>query len=739
VQVVWRLLSVGALLMSIAALALSIIFARHEERLRPRFDLIRLALTIGTTTFMARVLGVTTPEALMGVGLLGGLLVGLYEGLHLQVRLSGRRALVRRSALGLVAWGVGVVVIQGAAVIGRTGLANVGLTVSFFGIGQLIGLLTGEWQLVTEARRVQAGRLAGTVLLLVAGGLLLPGGAAWAQETDVPAEELGGGDVQVTLRWSSRVDLDLSVTDPAGDTVSYSTRSIPSGGQIDHDANFPCSTATEAPVENVFWPPGQAPRGSYRVAVTYQIGCGTDPAEAYELTVRFGDEVAQRVAATIDPSQVIVIDLVYEGPGSLPGGGELTAAEGTGTSMVGLGGTVLLMGTALMGSGNSAASLLGAWRGGGLRGLNEAVASGAGRAGSEFAWHDPAAAVNGGRISAALEHLPPGLRGVAQQEVVARLEGEQVERLADIVREAVGAEADPGAALAPDGKASKLLSRLPAGVRERVEEKVLGSLREARVQGVVEAAVGGEGLLTGEALDTEPDLLGAVRRSDRFSSLLAGLPEELKIEAEGRLVDRLESERLGHWLEKLRPVAAPTVDQPGGSVLDGRKARHVLAGLPRGLREKIRGQASGALEREMVEKLVSGVKQVIERAQAADLLQAAIEAGDGRAADAVIEAAEAALDLADEVELEDLVRRAGAVGLEDLESLSRAGEPLPGVDLIAHLDGEADLLATVRRIPGVEEVLASGAGLRPQVEQALVETLDAERIGRAVSAALQGG
>ena len=62
------------------------------------------------------------------------------------------------------------------------------------------------------------------------------------------------GVVQVSLRWSSTADLDLSVIDPLGDNVSFSDRSAASGGRLDVDANANCRNPTTAPVENVVWP-----------------------------------------------------------------------------------------------------------------------------------------------------------------------------------------------------------------------------------------------------------------------------------------------------------------------------------------------------------------------------------------------------------------------------------------------------------------------------------------------------
>ncbi|NJN88042.1 MAG: hypothetical protein HC881_19320 [Leptolyngbyaceae cyanobacterium SL_7_1] len=85
--------------------------------------------------------------------------------------------------------------------------------------------------------------------------------------------ELGTGDIQATLRWTTTDDLDLAVTDPNGQVVYYGSRSIPSGGQLDVDANAACGGTTSSPIENVFWPPAQAPQGSYSVAVNLFSRC----------------------------------------------------------------------------------------------------------------------------------------------------------------------------------------------------------------------------------------------------------------------------------------------------------------------------------------------------------------------------------------------------------------------------------------------------------------------------------
>jgi hypothetical protein len=111
--------------------------------------------------------------------------------------------------------------------------------------------------------------------------------------------ELGTGDVQVTLRWSSTADLDLAVNDPAGGQIDFENRTSPSGGQLDVDSNADCATATTSPVENVFWPAGQAPDGEYRLTVTYYDVCGADTGpQNFELTFKVGGADAEITPAS---------------------------------------------------------------------------------------------------------------------------------------------------------------------------------------------------------------------------------------------------------------------------------------------------------------------------------------------------------------------------------------------------------------------------------------------------------
>lgn len=117
----------------------------------------------------------------------------------------------------------------------------------------------------------------------------------------------GSGDVQVTLVWSDTNDLDLRVVEPSGTVIYFGNRTSETGGQLDVDANASCSGATSSPVENIFWPAGRAPTGTYRVVVSYYAAC-PEPAVASTFTVRIRVDGVDRppITQTISGSAIEV-------------------------------------------------------------------------------------------------------------------------------------------------------------------------------------------------------------------------------------------------------------------------------------------------------------------------------------------------------------------------------------------------------------------------------------------------
>jgi hypothetical protein len=103
---------------------------------------------------------------------------------------------------------------------------------------------------------------------------------------------VGSGDVQVSLTFSTSGaeqtwdDVDLWVMDPDDDLVRFDTpnnRTVASGGTLDLDANPICKTP-HGSSENITWPRGEAPIGTYEVFVHLYDNCSGGPVN-YTVTV----------------------------------------------------------------------------------------------------------------------------------------------------------------------------------------------------------------------------------------------------------------------------------------------------------------------------------------------------------------------------------------------------------------------------------------------------------------------
>ena len=72
-------------------------------------------------------------------------------------------------------------------------------------------------------------------------------------------------DVQISLIWNNYNDLDLHVVCPSGERIHGGNRESACSGELDVDANV--RPDTKKPVENVVWPEGKAPGGTYKAYV----------------------------------------------------------------------------------------------------------------------------------------------------------------------------------------------------------------------------------------------------------------------------------------------------------------------------------------------------------------------------------------------------------------------------------------------------------------------------------------
>jgi hypothetical protein len=102
------------------------------------------------------------------------------------------------------------------------------------------------------------------------------------------------GAIQITVGWDSGADIDLYVTDPAGETICFrkDERRSASGGHMDHDSRGDCRTQQEINrIENVYWEGSRPLEGDYRVELHYFSPCGHNQ----ETTTTISISVAGRI------------------------------------------------------------------------------------------------------------------------------------------------------------------------------------------------------------------------------------------------------------------------------------------------------------------------------------------------------------------------------------------------------------------------------------------------------------
>jgi len=117
------------------------------------------------------------------------------------------------------------------------------------------------------------------------------------------------GNIQVTLAWQGGADIDLYVTDPAGDVVSFQTPQIASGGHLDHDGRGACRSNEQAnTVENVYWASASPPSGNYQVELHYYGECNSNagPTTA-TVSVSVGGQVLGAYNYVLAPEQRVTL------------------------------------------------------------------------------------------------------------------------------------------------------------------------------------------------------------------------------------------------------------------------------------------------------------------------------------------------------------------------------------------------------------------------------------------------
>ena len=155
----------------------------------------------------------------------------------------------------------------------------------------------------------------------------VPTAAPTAQPTESatfsPGEILTVNGLQIALTWESLANLDLEVRDPVGGSVFFSTPTVPSGGQFGVNVNSVCDNRTaDSPTENVVWPAGALPTGSYEMLVYYQPldDCPTTDPASLSLNVTLDNQTLDAINGNLLPNEVFISSFVVGPDGSLTSG-----------------------------------------------------------------------------------------------------------------------------------------------------------------------------------------------------------------------------------------------------------------------------------------------------------------------------------------------------------------------------------------------------------------------------------
>lgn len=103
--------------------------------------------------------------------------------------------------------------------------------------------------------------------------------------------ELSTGEVEITLNWHDGNDLDLSCVEPNGNKIWFKDKESRSGGCLEVDMNAR-SIDRVNPVEHIFWPNNDAPKGTYHVRVNFYNRHDDCPkSSSYTVRVKYGNKV----------------------------------------------------------------------------------------------------------------------------------------------------------------------------------------------------------------------------------------------------------------------------------------------------------------------------------------------------------------------------------------------------------------------------------------------------------------
>ncbi len=266
------LVTIVSILVTVALLILQLRRATKRIRLRPRLDIVRIVVQLAAVIVVAALLGTGAPIfALVAVGLFA-VGPGYLQGRNLVISDDDGKLYAIRNTVAATVWGVGLVIMQVAGLLKRTGILGLGQATAWVGVGLAVGLFMGRSGPLAEYRQT-AGRVAAPVSAVVMGLLALAtfGDGRHAEAQDDGAWVLVGEQVNPG-----------GDAAPAGYVVSLSATSMtvvesfgpdyPDDGEATFDASWEAPPRTLVPGDPLTIPVTVSGRNTGNLDTQYFFG-----------------------------------------------------------------------------------------------------------------------------------------------------------------------------------------------------------------------------------------------------------------------------------------------------------------------------------------------------------------------------------------------------------------------------------------------------------------------------------
>ncbi|MEO0492368.1 MAG: hypothetical protein AAF081_03015 [Actinomycetota bacterium] len=207
VDLLLRIVSIVALVVSILGLVVSVVLIRRPTRVRPTFDLIRIATMVAVGVLSVVILTRATPVALIAGAVVVGGVLGLAQGRGLEVFVRDDTVYGRRSGISVLAFGAGVLTIQIAGLLQRGRIVDFGVALSALAAAIAIGLYVARRPKLAIAPVNVAGALVLVALGLGVVGVLSDDGVQ-AQDGVERVDPLAVNQTLIDLVDWNTIDLD---------------------------------------------------------------------------------------------------------------------------------------------------------------------------------------------------------------------------------------------------------------------------------------------------------------------------------------------------------------------------------------------------------------------------------------------------------------------------------------------------------------------------------------------------